>query len=439
MNQKTIFGSLLGVTLFGLLTACNPQPEFTGQVSLVALNTEIQEANASLRITFTLDGVNTSDDPLSVAFSLGGTAVLDEDYTVANSVVQVNSGLATADLVLSLVQDEVVEDDESIIVTLDAEQVAGLTLGATSSVTLTILDDDEEDGGIDDGNCPNDNSLSFDLSTCTQTPEFDNEYSETVNNGMRMISANSIPNHMYQNNRTELTEVQNSFRMPVSPSIAGEITKVTTEEGRPDRYFGVSLNGVILAPTPAQPFIFTNTETGEYNWGWVFEPTNNMGSRQGQVDLDCAAAHIGPQGYHYHGNMLEYAETLLPGVSDGSTVPTAPLQMGWASDGFPILYLYAPDASGNLFKPRPSYQVKEGLRPGDGVSAPCGSYNGKYTNDYEYVAGLGDLDACNGIARSITLTTTQGEESFEYFYVITETFPQVPRCMAGTPDESFNN
>jgi len=40
----------------------------------------------------------------------------------------------------------------------------------------------------------------------------------------------------------------------------------------------------------------------------------------------------------------------------------------------------------------PSYQLKQGLRPGDNITAPCGAYTGKYTNDYEFICGKGDLD-----------------------------------------------
>jgi len=174
------------------------------------------------------------------------------------------------------------------------------------------------------------------------------------------------------------------------------------------------------------------------NWDWVFEPTMNQGQGAGKVNLDCASAHkSNARGYHYHGNMFEYAEVLYAGIST-TTVPTGPVQMGWAADGFPILYRYGPDGVGGLALLTPSYRLKEGLRPGDGVSAPCGSYTGKYTNDYEYISGLGDLDECNGIERDVTLQTVAGTVTFSYFYVITDGFPQISRCLSGTPDPSFD-
>ena len=188
------------------------------------------------------------------------------------------------------------------------------------------------------------------------------------------------------------------------PVLATETTSILANNNRPFFYFGVALNGVIFAPAPATPFIFENSQTGEYNWDWVFEPTMNIGSGNNQVKLECANAHIGPQGYHYHGNMIAYVETLDIEISNG-VVPDTPIQVGWAADGFPVIYMYGPDSSGTLVELRSSYRLKSGNRPGDGITEPCGSYNGKYTRDYEYVPNLGDLDECNGINRNITLTT----------------------------------
>lgn len=290
--------------------------------------------------------------------------------------------------------------------------------------------------GISDADCPNDNNTSTTNTGCSTDPTTTSKYVESVTGDLRTIVSNTYPNHKYSTTST-LVPIDRTLTVDATPTIAASTTSVLND-GRPARYFGIALNGVLVAPAPAEPFIFTNTQTGEFNWDWVFEPTMNQGSSRNSVALDCASAHQGPQGYHYHGNMFEYAELLSPGISH-TTTPSQAVQIGWASDGFPIIYRYGPDASGNLKLLKPSYRVKEGLRPGDGVSEPCGSYNGKYTNDYEYVEGLGDLDACNGIARNITLKTVEGSKTFSYFYVITAEFPQIGRCISGTPGRDFEN
>lgn len=289
--------------------------------------------------------------------------------------------------------------------------------------------------------CGSDNSTSTTNIGCCSTPQYDNNVMEIEYDDVRMISTNNYPDHEFcYTNNAHIPEPKNYLlSMDATPQLAAEPTSILTGTYRPSIFFGLGVNGVLLAPAPATPFIFENTETGEYNWNWVFEPTMNQGQGQGRVGLDCSSAHTGPQGYHYHGNMFEFAEQLEPGITTSNNPPAQPLQIGWAADGFPILYRFGPDGQGGLALLDPSYQLKSGDRPGNGITAPCGPYNGKYTNDYEYVVGAGDLDECNGIARSVNINTVCGLQTFDYFYVITEDFPQIGRCLSGTPDLSFDN
>ncbi len=296
---------------------------------------------------------------------------------------------------------------------------------------------------IDDCNntCPDDDSLSTGNIGCCDTPTDPSVYYEYISGSTRNIYTNNFPNHNYCYNSVNQmpSQVYHDFGIDLSPTITGEITSVLRANGRPARYFGVAKNGVIFAPAPAAPFIFEDASTGEYNWDWVFEPTNNQGQGADVVGLDCASAHTGPQGYHYHGNMFAYAENEVSGISTTTSAPASPLHIGWAADGFPIVYRFGPDEDGNIKELAPSYQLKAGLRPGDGISAPCGAYNGKYTNDYEYICGKGELDECNGIQSMITVETVQGMQTFGYFYVITASFPQIPRCLVGNVSEDFDN
>jgi len=111
--------------------------------------------------------------------------------------------------------------------------------------------------------------------------------------------------------------------------------------------------------------------------------------------------------------------------------------IGYAADGFPIYYKYGYKASGDsssgIRALASSYRLKSGKRPGDGVSAPCGTYDGVYSADFEYVDGLGDLDACNG-RTGVTPEFPAGT----YYYVVTDAFPAIPRCFRGTPSRNFH-
>ncbi|OAD44726.1 sulfatase-like hydrolase/transferase [Polaribacter atrinae] len=290
-----------------------------------------------------------------------------------------------------------------------------------------------------DSSCGTTDVLSYDNIDCCGTPSNPSVYYEFVEQNERVVYSNNYPNHNFCFVADRTPEpYYRVYRFDLEPKLSGQVTNISRTNVRPVNFFGIALNGVYMMPAPATPFIFEDVNTGEYNWDWVFEPTTNIGDGRDFVGLDCASAHVNPNsGYHYHGNMFEYVEELEEGISTQESATTDVLQVGWASDGFPILYRFGPDKDGNIKEMFPSFQLKSGLRPGDGLSAPCGPYSGKYTNDFGYVAGKGDLDECNGIEASVTLTTAQGEETFEYYYVVTQDFPQISRCMKGNFNDSF--
>ena len=66
------------------------------------------------------------------------------------------------------------------------------------------------------------------------------------------------------------------------------------------------------------------------------------------------------------------------------------------------------------------------------AGGPPGRPDGTYSRDYEFAAGSGDLDECNG-----RTGRTEAFPGGTYYYVVTAQFPFVPRCFAGTPDASF--
>ena len=165
-----------------------------------------------------------------------------------------------------------------------------------------------DENGIDacDDNCTLQDNTSTTNIGCCDTPDEPSVYYEYQEDDKRRIYTNSFPNHDYcYNSQNQMpSQTYQDFRVDLDPELTGEITSILRDNGRPRLHFGIAMNGVIFAPAPAQPFIFENQNTGEFNWDWVFEPTNNQGSGAELVGLDCASAHTGPQGYNYHGNMF---------------------------------------------------------------------------------------------------------------------------------------
>ena len=140
------------------------------------------------------------------------------------------------------------------------------------------------------------------------------------------------------------------------------------------------------------------------------------------LGLDSSNAHVQPGGgYHYHGIPEGYVTRLGKG--------TAMTLVGFALDGFPVYarygYTTATNASSAIKVVTPSWRVKTTADAGrpSAASVPMGTF----TQDYEYVEGLGDLDQCNG-RYGVTPEFPNGI----YHYYLTETFPYIQRCMKGT-------
>lgn len=235
----------------------------------------------------------------------------------------------------------------------------------------------------------------------------------TAGGKTRTITANGIPDHgtgRFPNsgNPNSISAQSYTFTVPAEPKKAGRTTQV-------ERFpFGIAVNGVLFDPATAE---FWNNDR---NW--------NYEALSGKVDLglDGNNAHVQPNGaYHYHG----IPEGLLTRLGAQS----APVLIGYAADGFPIYGPYGysdpEDAGSGTMELRSGYVLKSGERSG----GPGGSYDGTFTADYTF-AGGGDLDECNGR----TGVTPEYPEGI-YHYVITDSFPYVPRCLKGTPDSSFTS
>jgi len=132
--------------------------------------------------------------------------------------------------------------------------------------------------------------------------------------------------------------------------------------------------------------------------------------------VDSHNAHTQPNGaYHYHGD---------PMALFSRTGDVASPVVGFAADGFPIYGSFIKDGAA-IRQVQSSYQLKSGTRPSDN-NQPGGSYDGSFRDDYEYIAGSGDLDECNGMS-----------VNGQYAYYITDRFPYLMACFKGTVDESF--
>jgi len=242
---------------------------------------------------------------------------------------------------------------------------------------------------------------------------FTGSVSISANAGQCTLSSNSIPNHDFNDgNRSfpnNVGEVNESFTITATPAPAGSPTPLTI-----DRDNAILLNGVKVDVLAAACFGVGDERTGcnNNNQPWRFDPMHGPNG----FNVDSNNAHAQPDGaYHYHGP---------PPIFNGDSA-TASGVIGFAADGFPIYGPYF-DAGSTFRQATSSYSLKSGNRPSS-ADDPGGSYDGTYRDDYEYIAGQGDLDECNGM-------TVNGQ----YGYYVTDSFPFILGCFTGTPNPSFN-
>jgi hypothetical protein len=283
--------------------------------------------------------------------------------------------------------------------------------------------------------CFTDQVLDDSRGSCDQTLIYSSLYNETTQGNNRIITANSIPNHnvglfgpvMGSLNPNSISPQNETYTIPLNPIEANEFTSLLGTSGTnlgPQYSFGILFNGVELDPVAAEPFPHEGRNSPNVNWVWNLEALNvNLG-------VDCNNAHVQPNGkYHYHGTPTSYLNSL-------NTSSTTMTLIGYAADGFPVYYKYAyslaNNSSSDISIMTSSYQLKPGNRPGNGTTVPCDIYNGIYSNDYEYVYGLGTLDEANG-RNGVTPEYPNGT----YYYVITDEFPSIPRFLRGIPSEDF--
>ncbi|MEM7760316.1 MAG: YHYH protein [Cyanobacteria bacterium P01_A01_bin.40] len=255
------------------------------------------------------------------------------------------------------------------------------------------------------------------LRPATVPPITDSKISMSVDGEWRILESNAISEHNTgefpnEGNPNTISEQPRTHLVPANPKLASKIT-----EG--GWVFGLAVNGVPFDPGAGEFY------HGNPRLGWMYDALS------GAIDLgfDENHAHVQPEGtYHYHG-----LPTLL--LSDLKLSPEqhSPL-IGWAADGFPIYAVYGHEdgdkADSEIIAMTSSYRLRSGQRPGG--DEPDGEYDGTFVRDYEYVAGLGTLDECNG-----RMTVSPDFPDGTYAYFLTEEFPIVPRCFKGNPSQDF--
>lgn len=247
-------------------------------------------------------------------------------------------------------------------------------------------------------------------------------YAWTCNTTTRSLVANGLPDHAVgtfpnPDNPNTITAQTIAASLSLTPTS----TTVATAMGGPRGVLAFAINGVKFDPGTGGTCNDSGSDCplGPGGGGrWNIEA---FGQSSFKFGTDSNNAHVQPDGvYHYHG----MPEGLISGLGKGQAMTL----IAWAADGFPIYarygYTTATDATSAIKLVSPSYRLK--TTPD--VNRPATSLYpmGTFTQDHEYVAGLGDLDECNG-RTGVTPEFPGGI----YHYFATDAYPFVQRCVKG--------
>ncbi|ARD21259.1 YHYH protein [Shewanella japonica] len=286
--------------------------------------------------------------------------------------------------------------------------------------------DDSDDSGADDEGAGSTDGVLCDYVNSTYN-ESESVYNTSnaewsCEGGERLLEANGIPDHDVgtfpnANNPNMIFEQDISANFSLTPVE----TNTATVLGGPRGTLGYVLNGVKIDASTAGTCDDSGNNCSlvgnEGNWN-----IEALGQSNFNFGTDDNNAHVQPGGeYHYHGMPEGFIE-LQQGGNDKMTL------IGWAADGFPIYARYgysdANDASSELKAIQGSYQLVTTVsesRPSTEIY-PLGTF----AQDWEYIAGFGDLDECNG-----RVGVTPEFPNGIYHYYATDSYPYFQRCVKG--------
>ena len=267
--------------------------------------------------------------------------------------------------------DTATEDDGSC--TYDTE----VETGSLEWWSETLLCDEEQVPIVDDYSTEDPDNHMCDLSF-------------VIEDGNITISTNGLPNHDFESTIGCCASAQSdTYTIPLTP--------IDDSDCNPS----VSSDGCVMAPIRGT-IAFTVTGVAIYgpedgpggDAVALEEGAYEQEEGEQQVDLGVCHGHSGPGGvYHYHADANcihwhgEEGETMYDYNLDSQrTLSTHSKIVGFAFDGYSIYGYTGWNDEGDVVEMTSSYRLKDGADGSGGI------------DDYEYVQGLGTLDACNGIS-----------------------------------------
>ncbi len=122
----------------------NQEPvELNAQVSITANDASAAEPQDNGQFTVTLDQVNNTGGPITVYYLVSGSATPIADYMALTGSVEIPNGSSSAIIDVNVIDDKLLEGDESVVVTLTGTDKPTVTVnGLADTATVTIADNE---------------------------------------------------------------------------------------------------------------------------------------------------------------------------------------------------------------------------------------------------------------------------------------------------------
>ncbi|MXX01783.1 MAG: hypothetical protein F4Z79_09250, partial [Acidimicrobiia bacterium] len=136
----TVSGLLAGVAVDSAEVTLTDNDVRPPAVAFASARSSAAEGGGAHTVTLNLDAPAPAG--MSVSYVLSGTALLGTDYAMLSGTAAVTAGATTAGIDLPITADALHEDAETVVITLTRGPLSGYTLGAATTHTVSITDDD---------------------------------------------------------------------------------------------------------------------------------------------------------------------------------------------------------------------------------------------------------------------------------------------------------
>jgi gliding motility-associated-like protein/uncharacterized repeat protein (TIGR01451 family) len=131
-----------GAAYQAVTTIADDDNKAANRVLSIAVTTGAAEPGTNGAFTISLPAGITTAEPVTVQYSISGTASGGADYTALSGTAVIPAGAGSVTVSVQPIDDKIIEGDETVVLTLTGGSAATGSFSGSSAATMTIADDD---------------------------------------------------------------------------------------------------------------------------------------------------------------------------------------------------------------------------------------------------------------------------------------------------------